>query len=351
MAQGFARVEHPWDPRHRPQARAALARKVRGGDSRTGVAERLRQGTETDQDLRMGGRLARVGLLDWLDRRPAAGPWFAFLNYMEAHHPLLPPDSLRARVMSASEVAASRTQDQSWSRRWSHVFGLQPLAPSQIALIAKTYDAACAELDQLLEQLIGDLQGRGDLDNTVVVLTSDHGEHLGEHGLLDHRYSLYEPLLRVPLVLRLPRDPEPGRSADPVMVHDLFPTLLELAGVASPPLGKGGGRPLLATNPARARMALYMNDFRVPRCVMESAPPGMDPTPWTRRLWALYDGRWKLLSSEIAPPRLFDLAADPAEEHDLAATRPERAAEMLDALEAVTGGSVPRGFRGTTPRR
>ena len=134
---------------------------------------------------------------------------------------------------------------------------------SELESVALSYDACIARLDTLLEELIGALEERGELENTIVVLTSDHGEHLGEHHLLDHQYSVYEELLHVPLVVRAPRGLrgpggfEPGRETAPVQLIDLFPTLLEACGVPGQEDADPRVRALTAPDPERRSLAQY----------------------------------------------------------------------------------------------
>jgi arylsulfatase A-like enzyme len=121
--------------------------------------------------------------------------------------------------------------------------------------------------------LLETFAARGLLErDTVVVLTADHGELLGEHGLLDHQYSLYQPLVRVPLVLHAPGRVEPGVSDRPVMALDLYPTLLELAGLPLPAGEQSQARSLLDPAPDRARLAEYPAVFGA--CAPTSAAAG-----------------------------------------------------------------------------
>ncbi len=142
--------------------------------------------------------------LAWLGRQPDR-PFFAFLNYFDAHGPYRAPAAFQDRF-AAGRGALDR------------------------------YDAAIAYLDAELDRLFAELARRGVLDRTVVVVTSDHGEQFGEHGLKGHANSLYLPLLQVPLVLRYPpRVPAGLRVEAPVTLQDLPATVLDLAGAGTVP--------------------------------------------------------------------------------------------------------------------
>jgi arylsulfatase A-like enzyme len=150
--------------------------------------------------------------LRWLTGSPEDRPWFAFLNYFDAHWPYRSTRALQA------QFGAVEQRDR--------------------------YDAAIAYLDGELERLLAELDRRGVLANTIVVVTSDHGEEFGEHGLEGHGGSLHALALNVPLVVIAPgRAPAGVRISPVVSTRHLGPTLVELAGLDSA-LGRLGGRSL-----------------------------------------------------------------------------------------------------------
>lgn len=129
--------------------------------------------------------------------------FMAMLNFYDAHEPYDPPEAL-ARQFGAPNDPQAR------------------------------YEGAIAWMDRELGLLFDDLRRRGVLDNTIVVVTSDHGEQFGEHGLKGHGNSLYLPVLHVPLLIRYPRAvPARTRIDTPVSLRDLPATVLALAGVSS----------------------------------------------------------------------------------------------------------------------
>lgn len=132
-------------------------------------------------------------------------PYFAFLNFIDAHETEgLPP--WEEHVVSGAKSRQER------------------------------YDREIMHLDSQFARILEALDELGELDRTIVIVTSDHGEHFGEHGIeKGHGVSLYEPTLRVPLVIRFPSAVPPGRRvAEPVELRDLGATILSLAGVAAP---------------------------------------------------------------------------------------------------------------------
>ena len=202
LHQGFDVVQHPWDGDRMSEAIEIVRAKV-VEDQGTGVAAAL-AGQVRSWAIKASGELAQPSLLRWLDEREGEEPYFAFLNYMEAHRQYIPARAYRERFMTPAQVARSYTIDHSWLTVWRYVFGLHEYSDEDLEIIAATYDATLAELDDLLANLLDALRERGALDDTIVILTADHGEHLGEHHLFDHQYTLFEEVLRVPLIVHYP---------------------------------------------------------------------------------------------------------------------------------------------------
>ena len=139
--------------------------------------------------------------LDWLSRRrQPRRPFFAFLNYMDAHAPYLLPPRVPYRLGSGP-----RTEAHLWflAEGWAQADKLQ-ISPAKRTLARDAYDNCLAYLDERLGAWFDDLQRRGVLDQTLVIVTADHGEGLGEHGLFDHGESLYRTEIGVPLLCVLP---------------------------------------------------------------------------------------------------------------------------------------------------
>jgi arylsulfatase A-like enzyme len=341
FAQGFDLSLHPWSPAYRDRARALIEAKLPAEDRSSELRERIEEADGAGASLppwniQAAGALAQEALIAWLDTGEPERPWFAFLNYMEAHRPLIPAREYREKLMSEAEVARSYQVDRSWLSLWEYVFGLREYSEAELALTALTYDATILELDDLFAALLAALEARGDLDDTVVILTSDHGEHLGEQHMLDHQYSLYEPVLRVPLLIRAPGRLEPGRDPRPVSTLDLFPTVLELAGL--PGDGDSQARSLLAPDPDRTRLAEDPAHSEIGMARVAMDHPDFDPSPWRRSQRALYAGRWKYLQSSNGRHALYDLEDDPAESRNRLAADPGAHRRMRSTLAHVDSG-------------
>jgi arylsulfatase A-like enzyme len=179
--------------------------------------------------------------LRWLGKQPKKGrPFFAFLNFNDAHTPYEVPDksipgfglrprSSRERQMLKGFMGIDKTT----------------LSSDDVQLATDVYDDCIAYLDRRLGLLLDELSRQGALENTLVVVTSDHGEHLGDHGLFFHGGSLYRQLVQVPLLILGKNGIPVGRTvAEPVSLCDLPATLLDL-------LGLGPDHPFMGRSVAR----------------------------------------------------------------------------------------------------
>ena len=166
----------------------------------------------------------------WLSRRKESHrPFFAFLNYYDTHVPYVQPESVPPRF-----GPGPRTVDDFHVLigRWDAIDKAQ-LAPHFRELIHDSYDNCLSYLDGQLGELFETLRGRGVLDDTVVIITSDHGEELGEHSLFEHGESLYRPEIHVPLLFILPGHDRPSAVVrEPVSLRDLPATIVDLAGLS-----------------------------------------------------------------------------------------------------------------------
>jgi arylsulfatase A-like enzyme len=343
--QGFEVERHPWDDATATRAREVFSAKLATFPETSEIRRRGEREKNSPWVLKAAGELAQEGLVEWLGKRDAKRPYFAFLNYMEAHRPLISPRPFREQVMTPEEVEASYDSEIDWPATWGYCFDLVDVPERDLELLGRSYDAGIRELDDLFGKLMGALEASGALENTIVVLTADHGEHLTEHHLLDHQYSVAQVLVRVPLIVRYPARFAPGRDPRPVMSMDLFPTLLELAGAEAPRVGVGHARSLLDPAAQRSRIVQYTKPFLRPLMSARKEFPDADLSFRERGLVAVVERPWKLVQEIGGPARLFDLDADPYETRDLATEQPETLERLRKRLAGVMKSLRPVGAR------
>jgi len=242
--------------------------------------------------VREGERQSAAVIADrfitWRDRERAEGrPYFAMLNFMDAHAPYDPPDGFRSRFANGA-----REVDR--------------------------YDGGIAYEDSVIGTIVSRLRDRGELDRTILIVTSDHGEQWGEHGLESHGNSLFLPLLHVPLLIRDPRLESPGRRVVRlVSLRDLAATILDLVGV---PSGTIPGHSLAGTWSG--------GEASVVSPVIAEAAAAVNPSEknLTRHgpIKSTLDSAWHFIRYGNGSESLFAWRTDSAEVNDQAATEAGR---------------------------
>jgi arylsulfatase A-like enzyme len=255
--------------------------------------------------------------LRWLDRTPGR-PYFAFLNYSDAHEPYQPPERFLTRF------ADGRPRDeQLWhSVRQAGRFDLYQAPPADHAANLAAYEAAIAWLDERVAGLLDELDRRGGLDETLVVITSDHGEEFGEHGRFGHGSSLYRLALHVPLMLRYPGRLSNHREAYPVSLRDLGATMLALLDPEAdvPIAGESFAR--LTQGAAGAATPVLVSELSPEETQPDDRRAEVSVLEGSRHYLRTYDGR----------EELYDWDADPWERADLAT---EAAPEVLERFRSL----------------
>ena len=259
----------------------------------------------------------------WLESR-ADRPFFVFLNYYDAHSPYRGPEQYRARFGVPAEEEFS--QDRQYTTE-----ELQPWI--------NAYDGSIAYIDDQLGRVFRMLETRGLRDNTLVIITSDHGEMFGEHGQIEHTNGLYMPALHVPLVMAYPGRVPPGaRVAEPVSLRDLPATVLHLVGI------NDGGQ-----IPGESLAAVWSGAGHA------MSPPlsELDHYDWAKPwmpisrgdMTSLVDGPLHYIRNGDGTEELYDVVLDPTAQHDLSETEAlplSRLRAALDSIRGVFPGSPTR---------
>ena len=251
--------------------------------------------------------------------------FFAYLHYMETHAPYDPPEAYRTRFMSGPVDGALR--EQVFAVRGVLPFQRgKPLAPAQRQQVIALYDAEINQLDEALGRLFQALEALGLADETLIIVTADHGEEFFEHGGWGHGHSLHHELLHVPLIISYPARLPMGRVVETrVSLVDVAPTILELCGVPSPPFQEGQSVvPLMVSEDAAVEDRVVYSELY--------HDGGMS-------VRALMQGPYKLIVAEEASQRqvaLYNTREDPTETRDVSTRFPERVSSLLNALEQRT---------------
>jgi arylsulfatase A-like enzyme len=187
---------------------------------------RLRRFIQNDEHInRKTAADINDAVLTWLSRQ-SHKPFFIFLNYFDAHDPYLPPAPFD-RKFGPGRKHGKYSPLHHWL--YDKVVAHQNMSQDTIQEEINAYDGAVAYLDDNLGLLLDELKQRNLMTNLLIIVTADHGEEFGEHGLFDHGYSLYLPSVHVPLLISFPGSlPEGKRVRTAVSLRDLPATLVDL---------------------------------------------------------------------------------------------------------------------------
>ena len=243
--------------------------------------------------------------LTWMKSRSDA-PYFLFLNYMDPHWPYLPLPGYRNLFPHA------------YDRMSQHFHavneGHEKANPEEVQTRVDAYDAGIRTLDDRLKELFSELESSGALENTCVVIVSDHGEAFGEHGKFEHHQSVYQEEVHIPLILKLPGQVSGQRVSRYFDMTDVMPTVLASLGMTPPNCVEGKSR--ITSNRVRPVIAFLGNYER----------------DFTEH--AVIEAGLKLIVRSDAPPKLFDLTKDPGEQVDLSDQRHADVARLMAMFDA-----------------
>ncbi len=293
------------------------------------------QGFETYTVKREYGSRLNSLVFEWL-RANETKPFFLFVNYIDTHRPYNVSPSGGGRFSAPTD----KTPDQLLDLLYDHVLGAAGPAPkSLVQAVIDQYDTAIANVDHSIGQLFDFLRQHGLFDDTMIVLTSDHGEYFGEHRLVEHSKDVYEQALRVPLIIKLPHQ-RAGAVDERVISSVDLPRLI----LDTPPLPvrqrvrgafpyRPGNHPVLAEN-----YYTRLRDLRNPKFGAR----------FNRIRTAFYANPYKYIRSSDGKNELYNLANDPGEHTNLIAGDEQvahRCARELESFQGAQPASAPEAVR------
>jgi arylsulfatase A-like enzyme len=271
-----------------------------------------------------GNRGARRSFPDgkffnWMDRIDAGRsiPFFAYVHTAEPHEPYIPPP--RILSLFESDYQGTVTGFFQDADGFKHATD-----PRDIAHVRALYDGEVRFADAALGRMLAGLEERRLRASTLIVVTSDHGEELKDHGHWSHGHSVYDELLRVPLIVTGPGVPAGRRIRELVQLIDVAPTILDVAGIPRPEVFEGESLLGLITGEREERLegkAIFTRTTLRPRKAV------------------VIEDRWKCIFKEGGAIELYDLEDDPGETRNLAEVEHERAAALFARLRSWMDGA------------
>jgi arylsulfatase A-like enzyme len=300
---------------------------------------RLRKWLQNDEHLnRVTAARLNERALAWLSTHSGA-PFFLFLNYFDAHEPYLPPPPFD-RQFGPGRARGRYSPLRRWL--WDPRLANTTLSDAERREEIDAYDGALAYLDHHVGLLLAELERRGILDNTVVIITSDHGEEFGEHGVYEHGYSLYRSGVHVPLIIVAPNQTATIRRVmTPVSLRSLAVTAAALVGLGSDAPFPGYPAATLWRHDPAGRD----NVFPEPLLAEVSRAPGHpDWFPTSKGdMKSVADHGFRYILNGDGTEELYEFDRDPAERHNLA-QRPDyrealtRSRQVLERM--TTNGAI-----------
>jgi arylsulfatase A-like enzyme/post-segregation antitoxin (ccd killing protein) len=301
-----------------------------------------------------GAALTNHLVAEWLDAH-AEGPNFVFVNYMETHLPYRAPQRYRRLFMDQRQVDRSydlrrRVHGSIVGRldRDYNITGSDFLSAADRDVLRCQYDAAVRYLDDRVRELIDMFRQRGWLDHTLVLIASDHGEHLATHGMWGHRFLTYQDLAHVALLIREPGREHGVRLGTRVQLSDLYATVLNVTVGQFSLDDRPNGRDLAALAERGGEPRIAICECHGPAAdTLEAFVGCTDPVALHRTSpqTAAIGERFKLISSADGQQELYDLLEDPAERQNLIDERlveAQRLGRYIEQWRATTPPYVPR---------
>jgi arylsulfatase A-like enzyme len=257
---------------------------------------------------RRGAEQLSAEFLQW-QAAHSKWPFFAFLNYFDAHDPYTPPADFALRF--SPHIPAARFNESK----------VDELTSADIRDLNNAYDGAIAYADYHVGQLLATLASRGVLDNTLVIIVGDHGEQFGEHGLMYHGNSVYMPAVHVPLLMAFPgRLPVGAAPVATVSLRDIPATVLDVLGLKARMDFPGQSLARWWSSQAGGSEVVLTEMDQTP------AFPAHYPASRGALRSVVLDDLHFIKNLGDDGEELFDLEADPLEQRNLADTSSGRAA-------------------------
>jgi arylsulfatase A-like enzyme len=274
--------------------------------------------------------------VDWIEESARGeNPFFLFLNFNSPHMPYTPPPDLLSRFVSPDRSRAQVRRLMEVAGPWKFLAGELSLNEGDFEALREMYAGEIAVTDRYVDAIVEALEKEGILDDTLLIVTSDHGENIGDHGMIDHALSMYDTTVRVPLVIRYPERFEAGAVVDDlVSLVDVVPTILDASELIDESNRERVEHRSLCSNRRERRPFVVAENDRPVNAVrlLSEMFPGFDTTSIDRPLRMIRTDRHKLIWPIGGEPEVYDLERDPNEKIDITGVHPELEEVLTEQL-------------------
>lgn len=288
---------------------------------------------------------------EWLNReRDKSRPFFVFINYMDAHFPYNPDNETARLFLDEKDVK----QSHRLSLRFPPIEYMLDMSKggyteADIRIMNGLYDACLRYLDGEIEKLLTQMKALGIYDNTLIILTSDHGEYFGTRNRLAHGLGLHDELLHIPLIARYPSRFKAGARYDTVVTHiDIPETILSCAKIQERPKKRMPAQVLYA--PTDSFRPYVYGEFRYPAHLLVNASLREDNSGLFVEQKTIHSSTHQWIWKSRGDPEFYNVAEDPLEATDLYAKGLEKETSRImsgrlnDWMKSlpVPGAGVPQ---------
>ncbi|MBM3238204.1 DUF229 domain-containing protein [Candidatus Poribacteria bacterium] len=261
-------------------------------------------------------------------------PFFIFINYMEAHDPYGNTPYFRRYLDANISTAKAKGVNQN---PVDYISGNVKMSHEDFEILRTLYDGDISYLDVKMNQLLDYLRQLNIMDNTVLIITSDHGESFGEHHLMSHMLGVYDTLLHVPLVIRYPKLFKAGsRVVRQVRTIDIFPTILDILGINWSGAEELQGRTLVQETQQR-ELPFAIAEQEILQDVLNElikANPSFDISTYSRRLKAIRTNKYKYIWASDGRDEFYNIREDTGELNNLNKNSARKSAGIKNVFEA-----------------
>jgi arylsulfatase A-like enzyme len=285
-------------------------------------------------------------VISWLRRRWSRNkPFFIFINFIEPHGPYWPPEPFRSRFLPSDvgeEEAKSIAKLNSVEECIDIRVGALKLSEEEWRIEKALYDGCTATLDDRIGKLFSYLDEKDLVDETILIITSDHGDVQGEHPPhVEHHLCAYDELVRVPLIVRYPKAvPRHVKVKYITQTHDILPTLLDILGIKDEKYWRTlqgvSLLPSIAENkPVRENALIEYNKSVQQFFLIWRRHPDFDIRCFNYKIKALRNLKYKYIWYSNGIDELYDLENDPGEKRNIAKEQPDIVKKMRSSMERM----------------
>lgn len=274
-----------------------------------------------------GANETNYNVKKWICDNKKKCPFFMFINYMECHEKYLPPFKYWPKEINIRDGIRVNKDPM------KYIFGKVNMNESDFKILESLYDGEYKYLDYRIGQLYDFLDQEGILDDTIIIITSDHGDNIGDHNLMGHALCVYDTLLRCPLIIRYPKKFPAGKIVDKrVQTLDIFKTIMRVLDEKIGEMVEGVS--LIPEDIEQESKRIVISEWlgypSLPLVLKRF--PDINISDWDNSLRAIYVDDFKFILNSNGLNELYNIDKDPEEKQNIVQDHPQVANILEEEL-------------------